>query len=839
MAAHIYYNGFDVVRVDEHGIVVPMPGETVTITDLSGGGFGGSTSTDTEGKVDQADATDTLGATGDDVILEFSVSPYPGTIRRKLVSGSVGDAALDPYNCNVTLVAEDLTTSDIPANLNEVWVHNETYPDLPDQFVGLAATDAVTALDWAAPNAGVYTVYTNPVLENGERRHLRHEDGPSAPFTAAASGFGVESVSLTMPSIFSVSGSPGTANASLGVSLVAQAANKVFAGPTSGGSAAPTFRSLVPADIPTLALSIGQSVTGGGAKRVLYEDNSQLLAASANLQFDGSNLGIGVTPTKRLHVKGATAGTTAVTFLVENSSAAQPFTVQDDGNVNIGASSNPANNSRLYVFGGTNGANVDVRGAAGATTDQAIIELEGNDYDTSVKSSFLMFRGSTFSGSYLGFTSANLGMLMFGGDTSVIATASTKLIFAMNGAQRASIETDGTFLTNGTLGQTAARISKAWLTNLEITNMPTVGGTSLSSVAQVFTNKDLTSGTNTFPTFNQNTTGSAAKWTTARTLAGNSVDGSANVAFANKFIVQGTTDAGLSAAQFLGALGTGIVKNTTTTGVLSIAVAADFPTLNQNTTGSAATLTTPRAIYGNNFDGSAALAQIIASTYGGTGNGFTKFSGPATSEKTFTLPNASATILTDNAVVTLNQGGTNATAANFATTNGQVYFDGTRLVNNANVTWTTPYLQVAGLTNAGFAAFASNSTSAQYVLGNAALTKHWAMYETLGASGQQGSFKILDYVAVADVWAIDTTGSITNKDGGNYVLGTTTGTKWGTATNQKQAFWNATPIVQPTTGGAAATFVANTGTAVNDASTFDGYTMKQVVKALRNLGLLA
>lgn len=71
-------------------------------------------------------------------------------------------------------------------------------------------------------------------------------------------------------------------------------------------------------------------------------------------------------------------------------------------------------------------------------------------------------------------------------------------------------------------------------------------------------------------TLNQNTTGSAAKWTTARNLAGNSVDGSANVAFTNKFIVQGTSDAGLSAAQFLGALGTGPVCNTITTGVLSI-----------------------------------------------------------------------------------------------------------------------------------------------------------------------------------------------------------------------------------------------------------------------------
>jgi len=44
------------------------------------------------------------------------------------------------------------------------------------------------------------------------------------------------------------------------------------------------------------------------------------------------------------------------------------------------------------------------------------------------------------------------------------------------------------------------------------------------------------------------------------------------------------------------ALTTGILKSTTTTGALSIAVAADFPTLNQNTTGSAATLTTGRTI---------------------------------------------------------------------------------------------------------------------------------------------------------------------------------------------------------------------------------------------------
>ena len=110
---------------------------------------------------------------------------------------------------------------------------------------------------------------------------------------------------------------------------------------------------------------------------------------------------------------------------------------------------------------------------------------------------------------------------------------------------------------------------------------------------------------------NAATATSAGKWTTARNLAGNSVDGSANVAFSNKFIVQGTTDAGLSGAQFLGALGTGIVKNTTTTGVLSIAVAGDFPTLNQNTTGSAGSVA--NAVTFTNTGGAAA-----GTTYNGS-----------------------------------------------------------------------------------------------------------------------------------------------------------------------------------------------------------------------------
>jgi len=77
-------------------------------------------------------------------------------------------------------------------------------------------------------------------------------------------------------------------------------------------------------------------------------------------------------------------------------------------------------------------------------------------------------------------------------------------------------------------------------------------------------------------------------------------------------------------------------------------------------------------------------------------------------------------------------------------------------------------------------------------------------------------------------------------DAGNITVGTTTGTKIGTASSQKIGFYNTTPVVQPTTGVTEAAFVENSGgTAVNVDSTFGGYTIQQVVQALQNLGLLA
>lgn len=61
----------------------------------------------------------------------------------------------------------------------------------------------------------------------------------------------VNSVALTLPPIFSLTGSPITDSGTFAVTLATQNANTVFAGPTTGSAAAPTFRPLVAADIPS------------------------------------------------------------------------------------------------------------------------------------------------------------------------------------------------------------------------------------------------------------------------------------------------------------------------------------------------------------------------------------------------------------------------------------------------------------------------------------------------------------------------------------------------------------------------------------------------------------
>lgn len=78
--------------------------------------------------------------------------------------------------------------------------------------------------------------------------------------TYGAGAGSVTSVALSLPAIITVSGSPVTTTGTLTGTLATQTANTLFAGPTTGAAAAPTFRAMVLADIPLSGVAAGTYV---------------------------------------------------------------------------------------------------------------------------------------------------------------------------------------------------------------------------------------------------------------------------------------------------------------------------------------------------------------------------------------------------------------------------------------------------------------------------------------------------------------------------------------------------------------------------------------------------
>lgn len=153
-----------------------------------------------------------------------------------------------------------LVSADIPAH-NQAW---STITSTPTTLAGYGITDA----------------YTKAA-----------SDARFAPISVSGS---VTYVGLTVPSFLSVVGSPVTTSGTFAVTLATQAANKIFAGPTTGSDAAPTFRSLVAADIPSVVLTtmvtgILPSANGGTGV-----NNAGTITNASNTTISGGGtLGLG------------------------------------------------------------------------------------------------------------------------------------------------------------------------------------------------------------------------------------------------------------------------------------------------------------------------------------------------------------------------------------------------------------------------------------------------------------------------------------------------------------------------------------------------------------------
>jgi len=93
---------------------------------------------------------------------------------------------------------------------------------------------------------------------------LQTQGASNNPLWATVSGgSGLTSVGLSMPSEFTVSGSPLTTNGTITVTKANEAQNSVYAGPITGGLGLPTFRALANSDLPTPASQSANTVYAG------------------------------------------------------------------------------------------------------------------------------------------------------------------------------------------------------------------------------------------------------------------------------------------------------------------------------------------------------------------------------------------------------------------------------------------------------------------------------------------------------------------------------------------------------------------------------------------------
>lgn len=126
----------------------------------------------------------------------------------------------------------------------------------------------------------------------------------------------VTSVGLAAPaSILTVSNSPVTSTGTLTLTLVTQAANTVWAGPTSGGAATPTFRTLVSGDVPAPTFPI-LAPQGGGPGAPAYafsetsNDTGMYSSGDGNISFStNGTLVLALSPTQSATFTGTVAAT--------------------------------------------------------------------------------------------------------------------------------------------------------------------------------------------------------------------------------------------------------------------------------------------------------------------------------------------------------------------------------------------------------------------------------------------------------------------------------------------------------------------------------------------------
>ncbi len=187
--------------------------------------------------------------------------------------------------------------------------------------------------------------------------------------------------------------------------------------------------------------SVTSPVTGSGVSgRFTYWNSTSSIASTTGVYWDSTNSRVGIgtsTPSMLLSLSGPSGMGLSLTgayaggrqyqirnsgnlSIVDMAASSSRMQIDTDGHISFG-SSTPPSESKLYVYGGVSGANVDVR--ADNTDESSTMELQRSDYMDTFKSVWLQYSGSTVFGTTLGQPVADSARLVF-------QESSTSLIYA-------------------------------------------------------------------------------------------------------------------------------------------------------------------------------------------------------------------------------------------------------------------------------------------------------------------------------------------------------------------------------------------------------------------------
>jgi hypothetical protein len=369
-----------------------------------------------------------------------------------------------------------------------------------------------------------------------------------------------------------VTGTVAVAHGGTGVSTAS--ANEIFAGPTSGGAAAPSFRALVAADIPTLnqnTTGTATNVTGtvavaNGGTGVAASGNAGNYLRSNGASWASSAIQAGDVPTLNQNTTGTASNVTGIV-------------AKANGGTGV---TNASGVAQSTFFGGPSAG-------AGAASYRVLVAADIPTLNQNTTGTATNVTGT---------------VAVANGGTGVAASGNAGNYLRSNGASWASSAIQAGDVptlnqnTTGTASNVTGIVAKAnggtGVTNASgVAQSAFFGGPSAGAGAASY--RALVAGD--IPTLNQNTTGTAANVTgiVAKANGGTGVTNASGVAQSAFFAGPSSGGAGAGSYRAI--------------------VATDLPTLNQNTTGTASNVTGTVAIAnGGTGASSFAAAGLVTTT---------------------------------------------------------------------------------------------------------------------------------------------------------------------------------------------------------------------------------